>query len=89
MTDISVNIQNATIIPSVDAVKEFAKQLLDELKADPAKDAAFKSFPREFLARRGLCHDLQNELLSDIGTVEAAGCMETCLCTGCCVTEIN
>ena len=83
---LEVQIIDGTLVPSIDAVREFVKQFTAQLKSDPKLAGAFRLYPREVLASRGISHDLQTELLSEMGVVTAA---MGCACTGCCVTSIN
>lgn len=86
----AVKVVNATIIPDVDTVKEFIKQLKEQLTKDNALAQAFKLHPRQILSDRGLPYEFQSELLEEI---EAAGpgvqciAVSGCACTGCCATS--
>lgn len=80
----SVKVVNATIVPSIETVREFIRQLKELLARDPAFANAFALYPREVLADRGLPYELQEELMVEI---EASGAQVQCVAvSGCAVS---
>jgi hypothetical protein len=84
----SAAVVNGYLIPGHD----FIKALVDQLRADIAKDPAlwqrFQQDPRSVLGERGIVRDLQNEILVEQGIPVEQDAGDWCLSSGscCCAT---
>jgi len=86
----SASVVNATIVPSLETMREFIRQLKELLAHDPDFASAFALHPRQCLADRGLPHEAQEELLEEIyasGAQVQCIAVSGCVCTGCCATS--
>lgn len=90
--EFTVKVQKAGLVPELDAIREFVKQLKAEFAAHPERAERFTEDPRGFLGERGLASDLQREWLTELGIAGADfGCsFLSCVATdGCMVTEVT
>lgn len=80
----TVKVQKACFVPDLDAIREFIKELKDELTAHPELGSNFSDDPRGFLGDRGMNSDLQREFLTEIGV---GGNDFSCSFLSCVVTD--
>lgn len=78
---------NGYLIPDRDDVKAVLQQLQADMKNDARLAAEYRLNPRQVLGSRGLALDVQNEWIDENDA--QAGCVSTCVCTGCCITNIG
>ncbi|MEU8547723.1 hypothetical protein [Streptomyces roseoverticillatus] len=79
----SVRVDDATLIPDEDAMREFVDQLNAALEKDSALKARFKEDPGAVFGERGVPLDVQRELLEASGGLRdfEFRCSFTCVYT--------
>lgn len=89
--EFTVQVQEATFVPDEAAIREFIRQLKAELDADPALRDRFDQDPRPIFSERGVCVDLQRQLILQSGMAGAEEMLDEMGCTVSCilVTQIS
>jgi hypothetical protein len=83
---------NGTIVPDPSTVMDGVTQLLQQLRTDPQRAAAFRTNPRAVLGAHGYNEDIQNEVIAGDASLEVIGgcrstCTNSCLITDCMLTS--
>ena len=74
---------------SVESLQIKLKNLSENLKNNDSFTRYFKENPRTVLQEYGFSKDVQREILSEVGISISDSDLDSCACTGCCLTSIN
>jgi hypothetical protein len=88
----NVKIINGALVPHPSTVMNGLSQLLEQLRSDPRRAAAFRTNPRAVLGAHGFNEDIQNEVISEDAVLEVRDhceetCVNTCIITSCTFTK--
>jgi hypothetical protein len=85
-----IQIISGTILPDQTTILTAIQQILSEIRSNQNQMVRFQQNPRAYLGSKGLCEDIQNELLRDLSfNVTNSGSLSPCMITsiGCVFTD--